>query len=216
MSAIDKVFHDLSDRMGDRLTQSPGQCEQHAHDLSHFEPRRPEAVAYPQSTEEVQLLVKSCANPCVPIVPFGVGTSLEGHVLPTRGGLCIDMSRMNQVLAVNEADLDVRVQAGVRRKQLNSHLREEVDFGGNVVVQAGWQWRGRGPGHLIRIGMEVRVVAIGLYMVLNRDLDAFLHSFRVGKRFAGPSASVILGQPDVGDSFLWPKLRRVVISSTFL
>src|SRR3546814_15641110 len=83
----------------------------------------PDAVAFATSTEEVAAIVKLCAEHKRPVIAFGTGTSLEGQVQAAQGGICIDVSGMNRVLEVNEADLDCRVQAGVTRKALNTHLR---------------------------------------------------------------------------------------------
>ncbi len=110
--------------LGDRFTRSPGVCAEHGRDISHLDPHSPDAVVFPQSTEEVQAVVKACAAHGTPIVPYGVGTSLEGNIHALRGGVCIDLSRMNQILAVNEEDLDVVVQPGVTRMQLNEYLRD--------------------------------------------------------------------------------------------
>ena len=76
-----------------------------------------------KTTEEVRDVVNICRRHRVPMIPYGVGTSLEGHILAVQGGVCIDLSQMNQVLAVHEADLDAVVQAGVTRKQLNEHIK---------------------------------------------------------------------------------------------
>ncbi|MBX2856045.1 MAG: FAD-binding protein [Rhodobacteraceae bacterium] len=118
-SVIDK----LRNMLGERLSTGDSVRDQHAHDQAHFDPVRPDAVAFPDGAEEVAEILKLCAGARCPIVPFGVGSSLEGHVVPTSGGVTLDMSRMNRVLAVHEADLDAVVQPGVTRKQLNEELR---------------------------------------------------------------------------------------------
>ena len=108
--------------MGDRVTTTLPVREHHGTDISSYPVTPPDAVVFPQSTSEVVEIVKLCARHRVPMIAFGVGTSVEGHVLATQGGVCIDMGRMNAVLEVNASDLDARVEAGVTRKQLNSHL----------------------------------------------------------------------------------------------
>src|SRR5712671_5190354 len=108
---------------GDRVTTSRGVREHHGKDESYFPCAPPDAVVFPESTEDVRGIVDLCRRHKTPMIPYGVGTSLEGHVLAIRGGVCIDLSRINKVLAVHEADLDAVVQAGVTRKQLNEHIR---------------------------------------------------------------------------------------------
>jgi len=102
--------------------------EQHGRDESFHASAPPEAVAFVESNEEVAEIVRICVQYQKPIIPFGTGTSLEGHVAALQGGVCLDVSGMNQVLEVNENDLDCRVQAGVTRKQLNQHLRNSGLF----------------------------------------------------------------------------------------
>src|SRR5262249_42980097 len=88
----------------------------------------PDAVVYPQSTEEVQDIVRICAEPRVPVIAFGTGTSLEGHVNAPFGGICVDLRDMNRVLAVHAEDLDCVVQPGITRQALNEHLRDQGVF----------------------------------------------------------------------------------------
>jgi len=114
----------LRQRLGDRLSTSTAVCDQHGKDESYHQPHSPDAVAFAQSTEEVAEIVRLCAQYETPIIPFGTGTSLEGHVAALKGGICIDMSQMNRILRVGAEDLDVTVEAGVTRKQLNEHLRD--------------------------------------------------------------------------------------------
>ena len=110
------VVAELQALLGDRITTSMGIREHHGKDESYFPIAPPDAVLFPHSTEEVRDVVNICRRHRVPMIPFGVGTSLEGHILAVKGGVCIDLSQMNQVLAVHEADLDAVVQAGVTRK----------------------------------------------------------------------------------------------------
>ncbi|MBV9553787.1 MAG: FAD-binding protein [Alphaproteobacteria bacterium] len=114
----------LRQRLGDRLSTAAAVCEQHGKDESYHQPHAPDAVAFAHSTEEVVDIVKLCARYSTPIVPFGTGTSLEGHVAALKGGVCIDLSQMNRVLRVSAEDLDATVEAGVTRKQLNEYLRD--------------------------------------------------------------------------------------------
>jgi D-lactate dehydrogenase (cytochrome) len=97
--------------------------EHHGKDESYFPYPLPDVVVFAKTTEEVRDIVNICRQHRVPMIPYGVGTSLEGHILAVKGGVCIDLSQMNQVLAVHEADLDAVVQAGVTRKQLNEFIK---------------------------------------------------------------------------------------------
>ena len=117
------VVTELRALLGERVSVSPAVREHHGKDESYFPYAPPDAVVFPESTEEVRDVVDICRRHRVPMIPYGVGTSLEGHILAIRGGVCIDMSRMNQVLAVHEEDLDAVVQAGVTRKQLNEYIK---------------------------------------------------------------------------------------------
>lgn len=121
---VEAVLEALSGTLGNRLTTSAPVCEQHCNTLTWLEKTPPDAVAFPLSTDEVVEIIKLCAQHRVPVIPFGAGTSLEGHLNAPFGGISLDFSNMNQILAVNEDDLDCIVEAGVTRKQLNEHLRD--------------------------------------------------------------------------------------------
>jgi D-lactate dehydrogenase (cytochrome) len=122
---VDKsLLASLRQLLGDRLSTSAAICAQHGKDESYHAPHAPDAVAFARSTEEVAAIVARCAAQKTPVIAFGAGTSLEGHVAAVAGGICIDLSQMNRILRVNSADLDATVEAGVTRKQLNAHLRD--------------------------------------------------------------------------------------------
>jgi D-lactate dehydrogenase (cytochrome) len=118
------VIERLKERFGERVSTSAAVREQHGKDESYHAPAPPDAVAFAQSTAEVSEIVKLCAEHKVPVIPFGTGTSLEGHVAALHGGICIDLSQMNRVLRVSVEDLDCTVEAGVTRKRLNEYLRD--------------------------------------------------------------------------------------------
>ncbi len=118
----------LQARFGERCSTAAAVREHHGRDESPFPPTPPDAVVFAQSTEDVAALVKLCADWRVPVIAFGVGSSLEGHLLAVAGGVCIDLSRMNQVLAVNPEDLTVTVQAGVTRKRLDDEIKHTGFF----------------------------------------------------------------------------------------
>ncbi|MEE2655518.1 MAG: FAD-linked oxidase C-terminal domain-containing protein [Pseudomonadota bacterium] len=133
------LLNDLKVLLGDRLSTAEATRLQFAKDESHHSPKAPDAVVHPISEEEVSQIVKICSKHQTPIIPFGAGTSLEGGVGAVHGGICIDMSRMNNILRVNDKDLDAIVEAGVTRKQLNSHLRDTglffpIDPGADATI----------------------------------------------------------------------------------
>jgi len=123
-NAVASAIAELAALLGDRLTTSTAIREQHGRDESYHAAFAPDAVAFAETTEEVAEIVKICARHGVPVIAFGTGTSLEGHVAALHGGVSVDVSHMNRVLRVSPADMDVTVQAGVTRKQLNEHLRD--------------------------------------------------------------------------------------------
>ena len=118
----------LTARFGNRLVTSQAVREQHGNTVTWIENQPPDAVVFPQSTEDVQEIVRICAAHRVPVIPFGTGTSLEGHVNAPHGGVSIDFRDMNQVLAVHAEDLDCVVEPGITRKALNEYLRDQGLF----------------------------------------------------------------------------------------
>ncbi len=115
---------ELTGLLGDRFSTANAVCEHHGHDESGFKSYPPDGVAFASSTDEVSKIIKICAQHQLPIIPYGTGTAIEGHVQALQGGISIDMGQMDQILAVNPEDLDCTVQAGVTRLQLESHLRD--------------------------------------------------------------------------------------------
>jgi D-lactate dehydrogenase (cytochrome) len=127
-SSTAAALAELTALFGNRLVTSLAVCEQHAHTTTWMANEPPDAVLYPQSTEEVQDAVRICARHRVPLVPFGTGTSLDGQVNAPFGGVCFDMRDMNRILSVHQEDFDCVVEPGVKRKQLNAHLRDQGLF----------------------------------------------------------------------------------------
>jgi D-lactate dehydrogenase (cytochrome) len=127
-AAVKAVIAALAAKFGNRLVTSQAVREQHANTTTWIANEPPDAVVFPQATSDVQDIVRVCAERRVPIIPFGTGTSLEGHVNAPYGGVSIDFRDMNRVLAVNSQDLDCVVEPGITRKQLNEHLRDQGLF----------------------------------------------------------------------------------------
>jgi D-lactate dehydrogenase (cytochrome) len=126
--AVDAVIAALAARFGNRLVTSQAVREQHGHTTTWIPTQPPDAVVFPQTTEDVQDIVRLCAEHRVPVISFGVGTSLEGQVNAPRGGVCLDFRDMNRVLKVHAEDLDCVIEPGITRKQLNEHLRDQGVF----------------------------------------------------------------------------------------
>ncbi len=137
--SIETAISALRNLLEDRLSTNKTVRDQHGQNEAYFPVTPPDAVAFPTSTQEVAQIVKICAEHDCPIVAYGTGTSLEGHQLAIRGGINLDMSRMDKVLAIHDADMDVVVQPGVTRIQLNDDLRATglffpVDPGANASL----------------------------------------------------------------------------------
>lgn len=126
--AVDQVKAALAARFGNRLATSEAVRKQHANTTTWLTNEPPDAVVYAGSSEDVQAIVRICAGHHVPVIPFGTGTSLEGHVNAPLGGVSIDLSAMNQVLAVHAEDLDCVIEPGITRKKLNEYLRDQGLF----------------------------------------------------------------------------------------
>eukprot|EP01025_Chloroclados_australasicus_P012657 TRINITY_DN1590_c1_g1_i1.p1 TRINITY_DN1590_c1_g1~~TRINITY_DN1590_c1_g1_i1.p1 ORF type:complete len:529 (+),score=36.23 TRINITY_DN1590_c1_g1_i1:115-1587(+) len=127
-AATQTLLKQFEEMLPGRVTQNSDVLYQHGHDESWHPCMPPEMVVYPESTAEVQQIVKLCSEYRKPIIPFGAGTSLEGHVAALHGGICLDLTNMNQILEVHSEDMDCRVQSGVTRQQLNHYLKEEGLF----------------------------------------------------------------------------------------
>ena len=127
-AARDAAITLLSELLGDRLSTGELVRQQHGRDASYHPCMPPDAVAFAQSTEEVSAIVRICARHKVPIIPFGSGSGLEGNVVALRGGVSIDLTRMNKILRISPGDLDATVQAGVTHKQLNEQLAIRGSF----------------------------------------------------------------------------------------
>ncbi len=165
----DVMIDELRALLGERLSTSAVVCEQHGHGESYHPTHPPDAVAFARSTEEVAEIVKTCARHKCPVIAFGTGTSLEGHVAALHGGICIDLSQMNEVIEVNSDDIDCRVQAGVTRKQLNEYLHDTglffpIDPGADASLGGMAATRASGT-NAVRYG-TMRDNVLGLTVVL--------------------------------------------------
>jgi D-lactate dehydrogenase (cytochrome) len=154
---------------GERAITSHAIREQHSHGEGLADAALPDVVVFPHTTEEVAAIVRGCHAARIPVIAFGVGTSLEGHVAALYGGVCLDLSQMNRVLDVNDADLDCRVQAGVTREQLNTELKGTglffpIDPGANATIGGMASTRASGT-NAVRYG-TMRENVLGLTVVL--------------------------------------------------
>jgi D-lactate dehydrogenase (cytochrome) len=168
-TAVQTTIAELQALLGDRLSTSTGVRDHHSKDESWHIPHRPDAVAFPKTTEEVSKIVQVCARHRVPVVAYGTGTSLEGAVIPEFGGVVIDLINFDQVLQVNAEDLDVTVQARVTRKQLNDYIRDQglffpIDPGADASLGGMAATRASGT-NAVRYG-TMRENVLGLTVVL--------------------------------------------------
>jgi D-lactate dehydrogenase (cytochrome) len=136
---LSDLLHDLGAILGDRLSTADSVREHHSHGESWHAPGVPDAVAFPASTSEVAAIVHACAARKTPIVPFGMGSSLEAHVNAVRGGISIDLTRMTRVLRLSSDDMDVTVEAGITHRKLDDQLKNSglmfpIDPGADATI----------------------------------------------------------------------------------
>ena len=158
----------LRQRFGERCSTATAVREQHGRDESTYPVTPPEAVVFCESTEDVAVVVTLCSEHAVPVIPFGVGSSLEGHLLAVQGGVSVDVSRMNRIVQVNPEDLTVTVQAGVTREQLNREIKDTglffpIDPGANASLGGMAATRASGT-NAVRYG-TMRENVLGLRVV---------------------------------------------------
>ena len=168
-TTADSVLDELRNLLGGRLSTSPYDIESHSRDESHHPPAPPDAVAFVESSEEAAEVVRICSRHKTPMIPFGTGTSVEGNVQALEGGVSIDLTRMDSILEVNVDDLDCRVQAGVKKVQLNDHLQKQglffpVDPGADASI-GGMAATGASGTTTVRYG-TMRETVLGLTVVL--------------------------------------------------
>jgi len=183
----DDLIEALRGIVGDRLSLAEAVRDQHGRDESYHDAFPPDVVVYPETTDEVSDIVKLCAARDVPVIPYGTGTSLEGHVAALKGGVCIDLMRLNRIVSVNREDMDVTVEAGVTRKKLNEDLRDTglffpIDPGADASIGGMAATRASGT-NAVRYGtMRENVLAMTVVMADGRIIRT---SRRARKSSAG-------------------------------
>lgn len=177
----------LAQRFGAECSFAEAIRRQHGQSETHFPETLPDAVVFAQSTADVVDLVRLCVMHRVPVVPYGAGTSIEGNALPVRGGVSVDLSKMDRILAVNAEDFDCTIEAGVRREELNAYLRDTglffpVDPGANATIGGMAATRASGT-NAVRYGtMREAVLAL---TVVTADGEVIRTARRARKSAAG-------------------------------
>ncbi|MCF2522604.1 FAD-linked oxidase C-terminal domain-containing protein [Bradyrhizobium sp. G127] len=186
-TAVSSAIEALAARFGNNLITSQAVRDQHAHTTTWLPPQPPDAVVMAQTTKDIQDVVRICARHCVPVIPFGTGTSLEGQVNAPAGGICIDLREMNSILAVHADDLDCVIEPGVTRKALNEHLRDQglffpIDPGADASIGGMAATRASGT-NAVRYGtMRDNVLAL---KVVRADGEIITTGTRAKKSAAG-------------------------------
>ena len=155
----------LKQRFADRLQTGEAHRQQHTHTMSYLPGQLPDAVVFAESTEDVQDVVRICSDHRVPVIPFGVGSSLEGHLNAPSGGISVDVNQMNRILEVNTEDLDCTVEPGVTREDLNIHLRDTglffpIDPGANASIGGMAATRASGTNAVLYGTMRTNVLSV--------------------------------------------------------
>ena len=162
------IVKKLAEDFAERAVTSSAVREQHGHGEGMADSALPDVVVFPHTNEEVAAIVRLCHTARIPVIAFGIGTSLEGHVAALYGGVCVDLSRMDRMLEVNAQDLDCRVQAGVTREQVNAELKGTglffpIDPGANATIGGMASTRASGT-NAVRYG-TMRENVLGLTVV---------------------------------------------------
>lgn len=195
-TGIAAVVEILRQRFGDRFQTGEAIRGQHAHTTTYIPSQLPDGVVFAKSTEDVQTVVRACAEHRVPVIPFGTGTSLEGHVNAPGGGICIDLSGMNRIISVNAEDLDCTIEPGITREELNAYLRDTglffpIDPGANASLGGMASTRASGT-NAVRYGtMRENVLSLTAVMADGRVI-------RTGQRAKKSSAGYDLTRLLVG------------------
>lgn len=186
-TASPQLIQELRTRFSDRLSIGQAIRDQHGSDESPYETMAPDAVVFALSTAEVAEIVKLCSQYNTPVIAYGAGSSIEGHILAVEGGITIDVSRMNAVLSVNSDDLTATVQTGVTRKQLNNEIKDTglffpIDPGADATIGGMTATRASGT-NAVRYG-TMRENVLGLTIV-TADGKVIRTSRRAKKSSAG-------------------------------
>ncbi|MBZ7922425.1 FAD-binding protein [Ensifer adhaerens] len=174
-AGITAAKQELAARFGDRLQTGEAIRAQHAHTTTYIPAQLPDAVVFAESAEDVREIVRIAARHKVPLIPFGTGSSLEGHINAPNGGISVDLARMNKVLEVNAEDLDCRVEPGITREELNTYLRDTglffpIDPGANASIGGMASTRASGT-NAVRYGtMKDNVLALTVVTSDGREI----------------------------------------------
>ena len=174
-AGITAAKEELAARFGDRFQTGEAIRAQHAHTTTYIPAQLPDAVVFAESAEDVREIVRIAARHKVPLIPFGTGSSLEGHINAPNGGISVDLQRMNKVLEVNAEDLDCRVEPGITREELNTYLRDTglffpIDPGANASIGGMASTRASGT-NAVRYGtMKDNVLALTVVTSDGREI----------------------------------------------